>query len=139
MWPFDVLSARAHARRRQAALIVLLGVCRYERLTAQEKFKIEEQIAEMLHWTGVPFVAHRRNATWSAKATYRAVAMFKLGIETGIESLPWAALLPRSWVLNPALAWLSFRQRGPSVAEAKACLLGAGYSSAELVTIRTLG
>lgn len=91
MWPFDIRERR-HERRYKAALIVLLGNYSFEKLTDDEKARVESEVNDNFDRTGDPSIAWRAVLRRDDMAANRAAAMERLDLQPSIPNLSWAQL-----------------------------------------------
>ncbi len=115
---------KGYEKRYRAALVVLLGVYSFDRLSAEQKTKVEAGVRALLKYIMGGVAAHRRLASWDVRATYRAVAMARLKIAPSVGDLTWETLLPkrgpwRLWMEIPAAVIFSFYPMDPATADAK--------------------
>ena len=144
MWPFDHFRKRKYTRRYKAALVVLLGVYAFERLSVSEKARAELETTENFRRSLEPPAAWKRWAQWDVIAAFRATAMERIGIEPGIVGLSWPDLLRpwnhwRKWSRWPlrnfdgraAFLVMDFSSVNKATADAKAFLRANGMSVPE--------
>ena len=93
MWPFDQLRQRTYERRYKAALVVLLGTYSIERLSADQRQRVELEVVANLNRSDLPAVGWKRVLGPTAlMGALRAVAMEKAEIAPLVTSLSWAQL-----------------------------------------------
>jgi hypothetical protein len=103
MWPFSLLTIireRAYRRKFRAAVIVLLGVHFFDRLSALDRSRVEHEVDAMLDGSAVAPAELRSGASWDYMAAFRAVAMARLGIQPGSNPRFWQELLPKRGLLQ---------------------------------------
>ena len=127
MWPFDFWRKRTWQRRYNAAVVVLLGAYMFKHMNAEQSSSVEMEVDKMLERGGVSRAAHYRDATWDTQATFRAIAMAKLGIEPVVPGLSWSDLM-RPWRLAPVTLCNYFRTADPATAAAVKFLTAAGVT-----------
>jgi hypothetical protein len=91
MWPFSIIHRRRRERAFKAAVLVLLGTYFYDGLRAEEKARVEAEVADM--FTGHDIGTHGWYASsWLAAGAFRSLAMSHLGIGP-ITGISWAEIL----------------------------------------------
>jgi hypothetical protein len=82
------------ARRYHAALATLLAIHRFPRLDGTSKARIDAELVQIFKPLGIyPWWRYRPDVPPTTMAADRAVAMYRLGIPTGIADLRWENVL----------------------------------------------
>jgi len=123
----------SRARRYHAALATLLAHHRFTELDGRDKARIDADLVEIFKPYGIyPWWRYRRDASASAMAADRAIAMYRLGISTGIANLQWVDVLHPWHRQSPVQLALDFRAHHPATDEALQFLSSHGVASTEL-------
>ncbi|MEQ1516299.1 MAG: hypothetical protein ABL931_07410 [Usitatibacteraceae bacterium] len=113
MWPFDSFRKRNYDRKHKAALIVLLGAYMFERMSPDEKARVESEVDDNFNRTDTPAIAWRHAINVEAMAAYRAAAMDRLGVQPVLLNLSWSQLFEpwRRWRKVPEWPRKSYDSR----------------------------
>ena len=130
-WPFTLIQRRKHHVRYRAAIATIVSIFVYERLPPSEQSRVESELARWFSkTTEIPYTVQRPKMTTGLLAYYRATAMSRLGIPTGIPTLPWEAALPFTWRRLPAAgAAYDFQEFDVATDEAIAELASHGVTT----------
>ena len=112
--------------RFDSALVVLLGLHLFPRLDLADQQRVENWLIDDFHkHSAVPYVVFRSLKTTSDfVAYYRAMAMARLGMPTGVEGLEWKEFAQLSW-LGPSTATFNDFRRFDAETDAAADFLRA--------------
>lgn len=128
------------ARRYHAALAMLLTAHRYSRLESQAKGRVDDEIVQVFKPYGIyPWWRFRTGARSTAMAAERAVAMYRLGLQTGVSALSWEDILHPWHRQFPAQLIQDFDARHPATEEAIRFLEGHGLPRDEMERFGTIG
>jgi hypothetical protein len=124
----------ARQRRYDSALIVLLALNLFERLSPVDQQNVEHVLIEVFRKRAPdPYTAWRDIVGPSSDlvAILRGIAMAKLELPTGIDGLDWRSFVPSPWLRNPLRALHAFRRFDPATDEAADFLRSKGLALAE--------
>ena len=108
-WPLTALLFSTYRRRYHAALIVLLGQQTFEKLTPQDRIRVDEDVDENWRGTDTPVVAYRKLIPPDMLCADRAAAMDRLGIPPCIAAVTWKELF-EPWRYWRSVPWGSGRK-----------------------------
>lgn len=116
-------------RRYRAALATLLSSHAFAQLQQSDRAKVDDELVAIYKPFGIyPWWRFRRDASQDAMAGDRAIAMWRLGLPTGVPELEWAAVLHPWHRESPAQLAQDFRPRHPTTEEALKFLGEPGMS-----------
>ena len=108
-------------RRFDSALVVLLALHLFPKLSALEQEQVENDLVEVFRARAAdPYLAWRQmvGPTSDSVAILRGISMARLEMTTGIDGLAWNDVVPRSWLRSPLSALYSFRRFNAATDEA---------------------
>lgn len=124
---------RTQSRRYHAALAVLLAIHRLPQLDGSDKARIDAELVQVYKPLGLyPWWRFRSDASPVAMAGIRAVAMYRLGIPTGVEGLRWESVLHPLHRQSPTLLIQDFSTNHPATDEAIQLLVSHGVPPTEI-------
>jgi len=96
-------------RRVQAAKAVLVSICAFDKLEGAQRVKVDDELVQIYKPFGLyPWWRFRKDVPVYARAADRAIAMWRLGIATGIPDLSWDEVLHPWHRCDPALLMQDF-------------------------------
>jgi hypothetical protein len=91
-WPLTALLFTTYRRRYHAALIILLGQQTFEKLTPEDRIRVDAEVDENWRGTDTPPVAYRKLIPPDMLCAEQAAAMDRLDIPPCIAAVTWKDL-----------------------------------------------
>jgi hypothetical protein len=127
-------------RRYHAALSVLVASHRFPQLESQAKARVNDELVKIFKPFGIyPWWRFRHDVPPTTMAADRAVAMYRLGIPTGVPELSWEQVLHPWHQQSPAQLLQDFNARHSATEEAVQFLAARGLPRAEIERFSTVG
>lgn len=144
MWSLSHFSHRRAHRRRNAALIVLLGAYLPATLTPENQARVSSAVLQNVSRFNESLAMWKRWTSWHMVAAFHAAAMDALGIEPPMPDISWKALFKpweraNRWLwrwpyfqakfdIRPLLAVREYRPMDPATSGAKELLRQHGMA-----------
>jgi len=126
------------ARRYHAALATLVAIYRFPQLDGSSRARIDSELVQIFKPLGIyPWWRFRRDVPPTSMAADRAVAMYRLAIDTGIAGVDWEGILHRWHRQSPTQIIQDFRSYHRDTDDALEFLASHDMTSPELEQFST--